>query len=161
MYDPERGDHIISEDERLKDFMAMFSQESLPMLPKISGYHTFWATTSNTRDTPAMRLRMGYEFIRPEEVPGFESLSVKVGEFAGRIMVNEMVAMKLPLSLYQRYMTHIGHTLPEQEQRKLTTAVDVIREQAQQRGADVIEEPAQKELRHHRRPPSFIGTGVD
>lgn len=155
------GDRSTSDDERLEDFMAMFYQESLPKLPPMPGYHPFWATTTNTRDTIPMRMRMGYEFVRPEEVPGFESLSVKTGEFAGRLMVNEMVAMKLPLSLFNRYMKHVHHTLPEDEQRKLTTAVDVMREEARRRGADIIEEPAQQALRHHRPAPSFVGRGVD
>lgn len=159
--DSARGDRLTSDDERLQDFMAMFHQESLPRLPPIRGYHLFWATTTNTRDTLPMRLRMGYEFVKPDEVPGFESLCSKAGDFAGRIMVNEMVAMKLPLSLYERYMKHVHHTLPEEEQRKLTTAVDVIREQAREQGGDVVEEPAQRALRHHRRAPSFVGTGVD
>lgn len=162
MNDPARdGDRATSDDERLEDFMAMFYQEALPNLPPIPGYHPFWATTTNTRDTIAMRLRMGYEFVRPEEVPGFESLVAGVGDFSGRLMVNEMVAMKLPLSLFQRYMKHVHHTLPEEEQRKLTTAVDVMREQAQRHGAEVIEEPAQRALRRHRPAPSFVGTGVD
>lgn len=162
MSDPARdGDRSTSDDERIQDFMAMFYQESLPNLPPIPGYHPFWATTTNTRDTITMRQRMGYEFVKPEEVPGFESLSSKTGEFAGRLMVNEMVAMKLPLSLFQRYMKHVHHTLPEEEQRKLTTAVDVMRQEAQRHGANVVEEPAQEALRHHRPAPSFVGTGVD
>lgn len=161
-YDSARdGDRATSDDERLEDFMAMFYQEALPNLPPIPGYHPFWATTTNTRDTIAMRLRMGYEFVKPEEVPGFESLVTGAGDFVGRLVVNEMVAMKLPLSLFQRYMKHVHHRLPEEEQRKLTTAVDVMREQAQRHGADVVEEPAQRALRRHRPAPSFVGTGVD
>lgn len=147
---------------RLEEFMAGFHQEALPQLPKIPGFHTFWATTTNTRDTVATRLRMGYQFVEVADVgPDYESLVNKASEYQGRIMVNEMIAMKLPLSLYQRYMHHVHHKLPEDEQRKLTVAVDTINEQANRLGSRVIEEEAQAALRHHRPAPNFVGRGVD
>ncbi len=100
----------ISETERVEMFRQQFFQSALPDLPKLPGWHTCWLTTTNPRDSIQARLRLGYEPIKPEEVPGWEYASIKQGEWQGFIGVNEMLAFKLPLSLYQAYMNGTAST---------------------------------------------------
>jgi hypothetical protein len=165
--DAERGmrdtDRVISEsreitdDERLDMFRAQFFNEVLPDLPPIPGYHICWLTTTNPNDSIPKRLRLGYEPVRPEDVPGWDHATLKTGEYAGLIGVNEMLAFKLPLRLYQRYMEEAHYNAPMREQEKLTAAVDSLREQARSKGADVVEGDGFTELRTNKAPrPDFI-----
>lgn len=120
----------LDDQERLDEFRKSLYQSILPDLPKIKGYHVIWLTTTNPADSISARVRLGYEPIKPSEVPGFEALSLKTGEYSGLIGVNEMVAFKIPLHLYQMYMTEAHHTQPMLEEQKLTDAVDAVQEQA-------------------------------
>jgi hypothetical protein len=120
----------LDDQERLDEFRKSLYESILPNLPKIKGYHVIWLTTSNPADSIAARMRLGYEPIKPSEVPGFETLSIKTGEYAGMIGVNEMVAFKLPLRLFQLYMTEAHHHQPLLEEQKLNDAVDAVEEQA-------------------------------
>ena len=56
---------LISDDDRVEMFRSQFFQDALPDLPKIPGYHTCWLTTTNPRDSIQMRIRLGYEPIKP------------------------------------------------------------------------------------------------
>lgn len=129
----------LSDTVRREDFRSLFRQEVLPNLPPIDGYHVMWASTNNPRDPIIRRLQAGYEIVRGEDVPGFESLSMKTGEYAGAIGVNEMIALKCPLELYQAMMSHFHHDLPQQEEQRRDAILDVVREQAAARGLKVTE----------------------
>lgn len=123
----------LSDQERLDEFRQSLYNNVLPNLPKIRGYHMIWLTTKNPADTIAARMRMGYELVRPEEVPGFESLSVKTGEWGNVVQVNEMIAAKLPLHLYEMYMREAHHDAPMEEEQKLLDAEEAVMEQATER----------------------------
>src|SRR5262245_13956199 len=127
-----KGNRELTDSERLAALKASTFQTHLPDLPPIEGYHVCWLTTSNPRDPLHGRMRLGYELIRAEEVPGFEHSALKNGEYAGFIGVNEMIAAKLPLHLYQEYMTEIHYRQPMQEEEKLTEAVVAAQQQAAQ-----------------------------
>jgi len=148
-------DRALSDDDRLEMFRAQFFNAALPDLPKIPGYHVCWLTTTNSRDPIVGRLRLGYELIQADEVPGYEAVTVKTGEYSGAIGVNEMLAAKLPNRLYQRYMTEAHHIAPSNEDEKLTDTVRAIREQAQARGADVEVGDGLEELKVQRPTPVF------
>ena len=145
----------ISDDERVAMFRQQFFQSSLPDLPPIPGWHTCWLTTTNPRDSIQMRIRLGYEPVKPEDVPGWEYASMKTGEWAGCIGVNEMLAFKIPLALYEKYMLEVHHNAPLSEAEKLTSTADAIREQARGMGADVIEGSGISELRKPVPVPTF------
>ena len=129
----------ISDTDRLDMFRQSLFQSALPDLPDIPGYHVCWLTTTNPRDSIHSRRSLGYEPVVPEEVPGWEYASVKTGEYAGLIGVNEMVAFKLPMRLYEMYMNEAHHERPLQEEGKLADTADFIRQEARRRGSDVIE----------------------
>lgn len=127
----------LTEDDRLEMFRAQLFNDALPNLPEIPGYHVCWLTTTNPRDPIHRRVQLGYEPVKASEVPGMEYASVKTGEWAGLIGVNEMVAFKLPLGLYQRFMREAHLDAPQREESKLADVARTIRDQARQRGADV------------------------
>lgn len=129
----------ISDSDRLDMFRQSLFQSALPDLPDIPGYHVCWLTTTNPRDSIHSRRSLGYEPVLPEEVPGWEYASLKTGEYAGLIGVNEMVAFKLPMRLFEMYMNEAHHERPLQEEGKLADTADFIRQEARRRGSDVIE----------------------
>jgi len=120
----------VTEDERVEMFRQQFFQSSLPDLPKLPGWHACWLTTTNPRDSIHMRIRLGYEPIKPGDVPGWEYATLKTGDWAGLIGVNEMLAFKLPMSLYQKYMKEAHHDAPLREEEKLTDTAEFLEQQA-------------------------------
>jgi hypothetical protein len=129
----------MSDEEYLSLFRDSINQSVLPDLPKIPGFHTFWATTSNPRDTVQMRLRMGYSFLRSSDFPGWDAASVKSGEYAGAIGMNEMIAMKIPERRYQLYMAEVHHRAPLAEESKIAAMVDDMRESAARQKGRITE----------------------
>ena len=146
----------VTEDERVEMFRSQFLNGSLPNLPKIPGYHVIWLTTNNPRDSIPMRLRLGYELLKLSDIPGWDIATIKTGEHAGCVCVNEMIAAKLPDRLYQLYMNEVHYEAPNREDEKLTAYADAIREQARALKADVIEEgDGLRELRVRQPRPRF------
>lgn len=127
----------ISDDERVEMFRQQFIQSALPDLPKIPGWHTCWLTTTNPRDSIQVRMRLGYEPIKSEDVPGWEYVTLKTGEYQGLIGVNEMLAFKLPQSLYERFMAEAHFDAPLREEEKLADTADFLRSQAQAQGSEL------------------------
>lgn len=139
----------VSEDDRLEMFRMQMYNDALPDLPKIPGYHVCWLTTTNPRDPIHRRVQLGYEPIKATEVPGMEYASVKTGEWAGLIGVNEMIAFKLPESLYQRFMREAHYDAPLREENKLAETAQFMREQAERAGGRLIEGDGMEELHGH------------
>lgn len=124
-------DRELTEAERLDMFRSSFFNSALPNLPRISGYHLCWLTTTNPRDPIHARLRLGYELVKASDIPGWEHSSLKTGEWTGCVGVNEMLAAKLPLNLYEQYMKEVHYTQPLYEEEKLNAATDDVIAQAQ------------------------------
>jgi len=145
----------ISDEDRIEMFRQQFFQSALPDLPKIEGYHTCWLTTANPRDSIQSRVRLGYEPIKPSDIPGWEYATLKTGEYAGLIGVNEMVAFKLPMRLYQAFMQEAHFHAPNREAEKLTAMTDSLREQAEQVGGQLIEGDGYQALRDSSARPTL------
>lgn len=126
--DREHQERDVTDDERLELFRLAMFQNQLPSLPYMPGWHPCWLTTSNPRDSIQGRLRLGYQLIKPEEVPGWEHNILTSGSYAGCIGINEMVAAKLPIRLYELYMTEAHHNQPLAEEGRLRSTLDVVRE---------------------------------
>jgi hypothetical protein len=157
-------DRVLNDDERLDEFRQTMFQSALPDLPPIEGYHVCWLTTENPRDPIHGRMRLGYEPIKDTDVPGFESTSIKTGEWAGCIGINEMVAFKLPIHLYEAYMKEAHHNQPLEEEQKLNRA----REDAEAAASAMARAPISFELEEGMDelgdapdPPAFEETGTD
>ena len=137
----------VSEDDRLEMFRNQLFNDALPDLPDLPGWHVCWLTTTNPRDPIHRRMQLGYEPIRPEEVPGMEYATMKTGEYAGMIGVNEMLAFKLPQSLYQKFMREAHYDAPLREEEKLAETAEIMREQASRMGASLYEGDGMSEMR--------------
>ena len=151
----EMGDRQVSEnrevtdDDRLEMFRMQMHNDALPDLPDMPGYHVCWLTTTNSRDPIQRRMRLGYEPIKAEDVPGMEFASVKTGEWSGLIGVNEMIAFKLPMSLYQKFMQEAHHDAPLREENKLAETAEIMRQQAEGSGSTLFEGDGLQEMREH------------
>jgi hypothetical protein len=139
----------VTDDDRLEMFRAQLFNDALPDLPNIPGYHMCWLTTTNPRDPIHRRIQLGYEPIKASEVPGMEFASIKTGEWAGMIGVNEMIAFKLPETLYQRFMQEAHHDAPLREENKLAETAEIMRQQAEGSGSTLFEGDGLMEMREH------------
>jgi hypothetical protein len=137
----------VSDDDRLRMFQQSLFNDALPDLPDIPGYHVCWLTTTNPRDSIHRRMQLGYEPVKPSEVPGMEYATLKTGEWEGFVAVNEMLAFKLPMSLYEKFMQEAHHHAPSREEGKLADTADMLREQAQRDGGTLIEGDGMSDLR--------------
>ena len=138
---------VISDNDRLRMFQNQLFNDALPDLPVIPGWHLCWLTTTNTRDSIHRRMQLGYEPVRPEEVPGMEYATQKTGEWAGMIGVNEMLAFKLPMRLYEMFMQEAHHDAPNREEGKLSDTADFIRNQGARDNVEIYEEEGYSDLR--------------
>lgn len=101
----------------------------LPTPPRMPGYHLFWATTTNTKDTVEQRQRLGYEFVTQSELPDFNLSTQKSGETTtDRIMVNEMVLMKINETDWEDDMMYKHHDLPNESIDNLKNRVSVMQD---------------------------------
>lgn len=148
---------VISDDDRLEMFRKQFYQDALPDLPKIEGYHVCWLTTSNPRDSIHQRIRMGYEPIKSSDLPGYEFYNQKTGEYAGLIGMNEMLAFKIRMELYQKYMWEAHERIPAEEESRITAVIDEMQEQAQSQGAQVYQDEGYQSMRQGPRRVVFDG----
>ena len=139
----------VTDDDRLEMFRAQLFNDALPDLPDMPGYHMCWLTTTNPRDPIHRRIQLGYEPIKATDVPGMEFASVKTGEWAGLIGVNEMIAFKLPETLYQRFMQEAHHDAPLREENKLAETAEIMRQQAEGSGSTLFEGDGMMEMREH------------
>jgi len=145
----------MSDDERVDMLRMSFFQSALPDLPQIEGYHVCWLTTNNSRDPIIGRERLGYQLIRASELPEFEFPSQKGGQYDGCIMVNEMIAAKIPLRLYQRFMANNHHQEPLREEERIAYDNQAKKADAASHGGVLIEAPAMVALGKDPGTPNF------
>jgi len=107
-------------------FRSEWNQEALPTPPDIPGYHLCWLSTTNAYDPIHKRMRLGYEPVKAEELPGFESFKVKSGEHSGFVACNEMVLYKMPMEIYQEIMREVHHYAPQEEADKIRVQVEQL-----------------------------------
>lgn len=135
--DRERQERTITQDVELSDDIRLEmlrggGQSILPDLPEIAGYHVCWLSTTNGNDPIHRRMQLGYSPIRDTDVPGFAFSSIKSGEWQGCIGVNEMIAFKIPLDLYNKYMKELHYHAPNREEEQVNALYDQAMQQAAQ-----------------------------
>jgi hypothetical protein len=121
------SDARMSFEDRMAAFRNEMYSNVLPTLPKIENYHVCWVSTTSQTDTPQWRESIGYTRITPAEAPGFDHVSVSSGPYAGNIMLNEMLAMKLPLNIYYGYMKIAHHERPMEHSNKMAAQLSGLR----------------------------------
>lgn len=137
----------LSDDDRIEMFRKTLFNDVLPDLPEIPGYHVCWLSTNHPNDTIATRMRLGYEMIKAHEVHGMEYVSLKTGDYAGGVGINEMVAFKISSKLYQAYMQEAHHAKPADQAGGIVQLLDSHKEQAERDGGRVDEGDGLSELR--------------
>lgn len=147
----------VSESDRLEMFRQQLFNDALPDLPQIPGYHVCWLTTTNPRDSIHRRMQLGYEPIKGHEIPGMEYATLKTGEWAGMVGINEMIAFKLPLSLYYKFMKEAHHDAPLREEASLTARADALKEQAERDNSRISEGDGFTDLRRYQPAPESFG----
>src|SRR5262249_49575905 len=153
---------VMTDAERVDMLRRTFFQSALPDIPEIPGYHVCWLTTQNPRDPVHGRLRLGYELIKASEIPGFEHMGMKSGDFPGVVSVNEMIAAKLPNHLYDAFMREVHYDAPLREEEQIyarAMEAGVEAAQAAKRGGKMkapLIEAGTAELGQARDVPSFL-----
>jgi len=110
---------FVSAEQRRKMWKDEWTQSALPSVPEISGWHLCWLSTTNGYDSIDKRIRLGYEPVKSEEIPGYENYRVKAGQHDGYIACNEMLLYKLPMDIYQEVMTAMHHDAPMEDAEKI------------------------------------------
>lgn len=151
-------DREMSDAERLAMFQNAHFQSVLPKLPGMPGWHVCWLSTTSGNDSVQSRLRLGYELVRPEDVPGWEHTQIKSGTYEGCIGINEMVAAKLPMRLYELYMRQAHHDAPLEEEGKIDDATETIKQLAKDKSTHVQAFDGSQEIQNRgSRKVSFEG----
>lgn len=120
-----------SDSIRRAERRAMLSDVNtlLPSPPKMPGYHLFWATTTNQKDSVEQRQRLGYEFVTQDELPDFHLSTQKSGEATtDRIMVNEMVLMKINEADWEDDMMYKHYDRPLEELQAMKSKISVMQD---------------------------------
>lgn len=131
------GERGRSKAEMIRAFATEMYNNILPDTPKIEGYHTCWISTTNASDTPQRRESHGYERVRPEDLPGYDHITLTQGIFAGCVGLNEMILMKLPIDLWHKFMEIAHDVRPYEQEDKVRDAVRYVQEIARDGGGDV------------------------
>jgi hypothetical protein len=150
----------LSDAQRVEFFQKQFQDAALPKLPDIPGYHVCWLTTTNPRDTVQNRLRLGYELIKSEDVPGWTYHTQKTGEWEGCVGVNEMIAAKIRTDLHLLMMKAVHHDAPRAEEERMAETARAIRERLQSGSGSepqIYEGDGYEELRKAPAQPRFTG----
>lgn len=155
--DQERADDegtALSMEERLAMIRNEFVQEALPTAPDIPGFHMCWLSTTHSYDTIHRRMRLGYELVRRDELPGFVVQKTSSGDYADYIMCNEMILAKIPVELYQAIMREFHHDRPLAEEEAINARIEQFTQQ-DTRGKDLtIRDEGMEERALVRRAPA-------
>jgi hypothetical protein len=131
-------DKFPSKNERRRMWNEEWTQSALPKLPGIDGWHLCWLSTTNSYDSIDKRIRLGYVPVKSDELPDYEDYRVKAGEHVGYISCNEMLLFKLPMDVYQDYMTHMHHDLPNEEAEKVRVQLESLQGARDSNGKSLV-----------------------
>jgi hypothetical protein len=141
--------------ERRK-FRNEWTQEALPTPPEVPGFHLCWLSSTNSYDPIQKRIRMGYSPVLPSEVPGFEYLAAKEGEFQGMVACNEMLLFKIPNDLYQDMMAELHHYAPLEEEGRIKDSMVTGQKDSNGRPLGHVEGDGFNDLGAQMRTPNFL-----
>jgi hypothetical protein len=147
----------VSRDEQRRLFRDEWTQNALPPLPEIPGFHLCWLSTTNSYDPIARRVRAGYTPVKCEEMPGFEHLKQHGGQWDGIISCNEMLLFKVPMQIWQAMMSEWHHDAPSSEEETIVrNARNAAEEMRDSEGKALVQlEPGMEQLGRRRKAPSF------
>lgn len=146
-----------TDPERRRAFREKWAQTHLPNLPKRSGFHRVWLSTTHPTDTIARRLALGYRLLKLEEVApqGWapEQASVKDGAHNdGYVRWREMIGAEIPEEEYQAYMREFHHDQPRDMMRDIYAPLQETAERVREAGGRVELGDGYAEATRFRRP---------
>lgn len=146
----------LSKAELITKFRTEMFNNVLPSVPEIPDFHLCWLSSTNQYDSIAHREALGYERVKPEDLPGMDHITISQGAFAGCIGLNELVLFKLPLDLWHEYMRIAHDERPRESEERIREIVNYARNAAQEGGGDVYLSGGTQELMTTRtRVPHF------
>lgn len=143
----------LSDDDRVEMLRSGFLQTKLPNLPEIPGYHVCWLSTTNASDTIAWRQQIGYELLKPADVPGWIHGTCSHELFSGYVGVNEMIGAKIRKDLYDRVMRTLHHDEPAAMEAGIRRNIDGYAEDAESSGGRIEMEEGTARLGKHVEAP--------
>lgn len=147
-------DSLSTSSERRKMFRE-FTQEALPTPPNTPGWHYCWLSTTNQYDPIFKRMRLGYETVKATELPEFNHLRVKSGEYEGCISINEMILFKIPQEVYQEIMEEYHHNMPLEEEERIRANALPTDKDSNGKSLGTFEDEGFKDLGARVRTPTF------
>lgn len=142
----------------------LFDDALLPNLPHRPGWHRCWVNTLHQTDTPQRRLRLGYNFVKYEDIAkdGWASDELRVKDassvYTGCVMWREMVAMETDEANFIDIMRELHHDAPMDQARGIYEQLEAASEQITDRGGRVMMAPGMATLRQFTRPPKQFET---
>lgn len=133
--------------------------QPLPTLPNIPGFHTCWLSSTSEYDPIHNREAFGYTPVTPEDVKGLQFTTETSGPHEGKITVNEMVAYKIPIDLWERYMRTVHHDNPLNDEREIRDSTRAVAQQIVEAGGRVDQAKGMADLGSVRgaNRPTFTG----
>lgn len=128
---PHTENREYTDTQRRKERRAMLMDVNtlLPTPPAMPGFHLFWATTTNNKDPISNRQKIGYSLVTRAEMPDFCLDSQKDGTSTeDRIMVNEMVLMKIDQEVWEDDMLYKHYDAPKEFIDNLKNSVQFSRD---------------------------------
>ena len=115
----DEGTHLTMAQRKAR-LRAEWSNDVLPRIGDRNGFHYVWLSTTNSTDPVYRRLQMGYELVKPDDVPELgKQYHLTQGEYAGCVACNEMLLARIPDELYQELMLINHHERPLEEEQVL------------------------------------------
>lgn len=127
----------MTDDERMMLAVSDSLNSVLPTVAQIPGHSLCWVSTTHPTDTPTRRMAIGWQFVTKADMPEFENLCTKAGEFVGTISCREMILMKLRDALRLRMLTHFHHDMPNDAEQALATQIDALKQSAEKHGMKI------------------------
>lgn len=130
-----------TDGQRLEAFRANLHKEVLPNLPVQDGYRMCWLSTTNPSDSIHWRQQIGYELLKPEMVPGYNvaHLTGSTGDYAGYIMVREMIAARIPETIWTMIMKEAHAVMPREQEDRINNVLEAVKEEAAARKLKIRE----------------------
>lgn len=145
------------EQQRRVSLRNEFLYSALPNIPDIPGFHTCWLSTTHQYDHIPNRMRLGYEPIKPEELPaGWHVHTTKGGHWEGFVGINEMLAFKIPLDRYAEIMMELHNDAPMDEEMRLKAQTEQLADTLRRHGSRALIGDGTADLGSYVKPPSFV-----
>lgn len=148
-----------TDPERRRQIRAVMDDTLLPNLPKRAGFRRVWVNSIHQFDTPERRIRLGYWFVKHEDVKkeGWDCDEYRVKDassiYSGCVMWREMVAMETDEANWLAIMRENHHDAPMDQARSIYENLQAAGEQVTDRGGRISYAPGMENLRAFTKPP--------